>query len=307
MKKSTIALLLLLPLLIAIFEVGLLGALCLVLLILVFQWLQTLQGLTSTPQTPSMVLESIPPSHFVEKVRWCLDRLGVEYQEQPALGVLGVLTTGRTVPVLRFRTGLVESSIGNSSEILRFLYGAQCTDERAEFLRPTPERIALEADLDRYGADLQRWVYFHIIDERDVVLHAWGTHDERVPAWQRNLAPILYPLSRTLIRRAFRISPKGYKRSVEAIEELLQRVEARINEHGSPSGERELNYVDITFCALSALWAWPDEFAGDGAAAVRPDESLQPAAMATDIDRWRTRFPACTTFIESTYSKHRNR
>lgn len=304
MKKAPLGLLLLLPLLIAIFDVGLFGALGLVLLVLIFQWLQTVQTLSDYTAS-YVVLESIPPSHYVEKVRWCLDRLGVDYREKPALGTLGVLTTGRTVPVLRFRTGMVESTIGNSSEILRFLYGAHCGDEKADFLRPTHTRADLESEFDRYGAELQRWVYFHIIDEREAVLHAWGIHDERVPAWQRAIAPILYPVSRAMIRRAFRISPKGYKRSVEAIESLLGTIEKRIGDDGSPSGEPELNYVDMTFCALSTLWAWPDEFAGDGAPSVRPDDSLTPPAMATDIARWRENYPACTNYIETTYARHR--
>jgi hypothetical protein len=38
-----------------------------------------------------------------EKVRWCMDRLGVEYVEKPAGGTLGAFLLGRSVPVLKFR------------------------------------------------------------------------------------------------------------------------------------------------------------------------------------------------------------
>jgi len=51
------------------------------------------------PDAP-LRLHSISFSHYTEKVRWCLDRLGVPYQEMPNIGILGVLLTGRTVPAL---------------------------------------------------------------------------------------------------------------------------------------------------------------------------------------------------------------
>jgi len=68
------------------------------------------------------------------------------------------------VPVLHFRTGVVRSSIGNSPEILRYLwgrYGAELGDKTA-FLEPDSERLEFEKKIDRIGADLQVWVYFHI-------------------------------------------------------------------------------------------------------------------------------------------------
>lgn len=53
-----------------------------------------------------------------------MDRLGVEYSERQMVGVLGVFFTGRSVPQLKIRTGLVRSTIGNSPEILRYLWAA---------------------------------------------------------------------------------------------------------------------------------------------------------------------------------------
>src|SRR5512145_3165771 len=36
-------------------------------------------------------LHTITYSHYSEKVRWCLDRLGIDYEEVPNVGILGVL------------------------------------------------------------------------------------------------------------------------------------------------------------------------------------------------------------------------
>ena len=75
-------------------------------------------------KVPALVLDSISVSHFVEKVRWNLDRAGIDYVENASGGTLGAFFAGRTVPRLRIRTGAVRSQIGNSPEILRYLWGA---------------------------------------------------------------------------------------------------------------------------------------------------------------------------------------
>ena len=164
-----------------------------------------MSGILAPEKTPELELETIAASHFVEKVRWCMDRLGVEYEETQWVGVLGVFTIGRSVPRLKIRTGLVRSSIGNSPEILRYLWGAYAAElgDKARFLEPTPERLELEQKLDRYGRNLQVWVYYHILDDRELTLHAWGCNSPAIPAWQRYLVMVLYPVLRFLLRKAF--------------------------------------------------------------------------------------------------------
>ncbi len=73
------------------------------------------------------------------QVRWCLDYMGLPYEEEQDMGVLGnqrlfsisQISTffptgrfilGRSVPVLKIPTR--EISLSNSSDILRYLYGA---------------------------------------------------------------------------------------------------------------------------------------------------------------------------------------
>ena len=115
------------------------GAIALVVFALAWRWIITLSGILAPEKTPDIELETIAASHFVEKVRWCMDRLGIEYTERQWVGVLGVFSMGRSVPELKIRTGLVRSSIGNSPEILRYLWGAYAADlgDKAKFLEPT--------------------------------------------------------------------------------------------------------------------------------------------------------------------------
>ncbi|MCW8872491.1 MAG: hypothetical protein OQK01_07745, partial [Xanthomonadales bacterium] len=177
----------LLPVIVAWWGLSVAGAIALVLLALLWRWAISLSAIAAPARVPDLALETISASHFVEKVRWCMDRLGVDYVEQPTGGALGAFFLGRTVPVLKFCSGAVRSSIGNSPEILRYLWGRYAAErgEQAEFLRPTPDRLEFEARVDRCGVDLQVWVYHHILDDRELTLQAWGANSPRIPAWQR--------------------------------------------------------------------------------------------------------------------------
>jgi glutathione S-transferase len=219
----------LLPVIVAWWGLSVASAVALVLLALLWRWGISLSAIMAPARVPDLELETISVtisvSHFVEKVRWCLDRLGVDYTEKAAGGSLGAFFLGRTVPVLKFRSGAVRSAIGNSPEILRYLWGRYAAErpEQAAFLQPTAERIEFESRIDRCGTDLQVWVYFHLLDDRDLTLQAWGANSPAVPAWQRLALRLLYPLLRLLIRKAFRITPGRQAKAVAHLTPLWVR------------------------------------------------------------------------------------
>ena len=296
------------PLIVAGFDLGVPAALLLVLVMLAAGWLIVLSGLVAPEKGAAIELDTIPPSHFVEKVRWALDRLGVEYTEKPAGGTLGAFFTGRTVPRLRVRTGAVESVIGNSPEILRYLWGAYGTDRggRAAFLAPTGERLDFERDLDRYARNLQVWIYGHILADRELTLHAWGADSGAVPAWQRLALRVLYPLLAQLVRRAFRLDPRQHARAVVRIEELLGRVETRLADgRKSVLGGNEINYTDLAFAAFCGLWMQPPNFAAGKADECRIERERMPGGMRADVERWREDFPKATAFVDALYARER--
>ena len=169
------------PIIVAWFGLSTPAAILLVLLLLLWRWLVVLSGWVLPPKTPDLVLCSIAISHFVEKVRWSMDRLGVDYVEKPAGGTLGAFFLGRTVPQLKARTGAVQSTIGNSAEILRYLWGRYEYEHpaRAAFLRPSAERVELESRIDNYGASLQIWIYYHMLDDRELTPASMGSRASR--------------------------------------------------------------------------------------------------------------------------------
>lgn len=298
---------LLLPLIVAAFGLSVAAAAALVLAALIWRWLIVLAGLRRRPRGPAYVLETISASHFVEKVRWCMDRLGLDYVEKPWVGTLGVFYKGRSVPQLFFQTGLVRSSIGNSAEILRYLWGVSGgVNEEAAFLEPTPPRLELERRLDRYGIDLQIWLYYHLLDERDLTLHVWGADNPAIPAWQRQLIRFLYPLQAVLIRRAFRLDRGRYEKSTQSIEVLLEDMDTRLADgRAFVEGGDGLVFTDIAFAAMSGVWLQPDAYGGGKAEAVRLNRDMMPRQMQDDIRRWIEDYPRAVAFVERLYTKHR--
>jgi hypothetical protein len=224
------------------------------------------------------------------------------------VGVLGVVFTGRSVPRLRFSTGIVESSIGNSPEILRYLWGAYGTQagNRANFLEPREERLQLERRLDRYGVNQQVWFYWHMLESRDLTLHAWGVDCDRAPRWQRLVVRPLYPLLMAFLRRAFKIDASHYARVVQRIEELLGDIDTRLADgRSSILGGAEPDYTDITFAALSGLWLQPAGYGGGCADGCLLDREQLPEPMQRDVRRWREDYPRAVAFVERLYRDER--
>lgn len=296
------------PMIVAWFGLSFGAALLLVIVMLLWRWLIALSGILFPEKLPELELETIAASHYVEKVRWCMDRLGVNYHERQVVGVLGVFFTGRSVPLLKVRTGIVRSKIGNSSDILRYLWGryAAPLGDKAKFLEPTRERLALEEKLDRYGRNLQVWVYYHILDDRELTQHVWGCSSRSIPAWQRYTAMVIYPLLKVFMRKAFRINQVNYQKVVGHIERLLGELEASLAEDNrSLTGEDTISFADITFASLSGLWAQPDQYGGGKADEVRAEREAVPVGMQEDMDRWVENYPHANEFIIRLYETER--
>jgi glutathione S-transferase len=302
------AFVLLLPLIVAAYGLSFLTTLLLVILGLLWRWAVVWLQMFGAGKGPDLVLETISVSHFAEKVRWCLDRLGAEYREQPWAGTLGAYYLGRSVPRLFIRTGMVWSRVGNSPEILRYLWGAYSGThgEGASFLEPTPERLRFEQRLDRYGRNLQVWIYYHLLGERELCTHLWGANCPQTPWWQRGVIRALYPVQAFLIGKTFQISPAHYQKSSVHIETLLGEIEGWLADgRRSVLGGDEINYTDLAFASLSGVWMQPEDYGGGAADGVRVDRERFPGAMRDDMERWAEAYPLAAGFVERLYREER--
>ncbi|MEL7450197.1 MAG: hypothetical protein AAFN78_13365 [Pseudomonadota bacterium] len=296
------------PLVVAWWGWSMQGAAVLVLLLLAWRWAIALSTFAAPEHVPELELQAISASHFVEKVRWCMDRAGLAYIERQSGGTLGAFFTGRTVPSLKVRTGAVRSSIGNSPEILRFLWGryAATHGDQAAFLEPTRERLALEERIDRRGVALQVWVYYHLLNDRQLTLQVWGRNNPNTPFWQRTLLALLFPLLRAMIRRSFRINDKHYASAVASVSTLLDDAEHWL-EDGRQSllGGSETNFTDVAFAAINGLWLQPAGYGAGKADATRIERDQLPAQMRADVERWERDYPRSTAFINRLYDDFR--
>ena len=298
----------LLPLVVAWFGMSVGAAIGLVLLMLVWRWLISLSTFVVPEKVPPLVLDSISGSHFVEKVRWNLDRAGIIYVENASAGTLGAFFLGRTVPRLKIRTGAVRSQIGNSPEILRYVWGAYSgvKEGEVEHLRPTPERLALEKRFDRYGVTLQVWIYGHILEDREVTLHMWGANSPAIAVWQRTLLRGLFPLLAFLIRRSFRITPENCAKASEHIEALLKEMEATLaDDRASILGGTDINFTDLAFASMTGLWLQPDWYGGGKANEVLLERDKLPDELQADIERWSATNPRVVAWVERLYNEER--
>lgn len=298
----------LLPIVAVWFGWSVLTAIAVVLLMLVWRWFISLSTFVLPAKTPDFVLETISASHFVEKVRWNLDRAGIDYMERVSGGTLGAYFTGRTVPRLKARTGAVVSQIGNSAEILRYVWGTQhaTKTDQVRHLEPTAERLEFEQRCDSYGRNLQVWVYYHLLTDRKLCLHAWGANNPDTPAWQRLVLQMLFPLLKLLIRRSFRITRESYEKATHRIEDLLADIDMQLADgRTSILGGEQLNYTDFSFAAMTGLWLQPPAYGGGKADAVRIERDRAPDAMRKDIDRWREDYPRAISWVERLYAEQR--
>ncbi len=102
-----------------------------------------------------LVLNTLSVSHYVEKVRFCMDYAGIDYEEEPDCGIMGIIFHGRTVPVLNIPSH--GTSIANSHDILRYLYAIKYQDEKIRsFLEETPKAKELEEKIDEMGVAIRR-------------------------------------------------------------------------------------------------------------------------------------------------------
>jgi glutathione S-transferase len=240
---------------------------------------------------PALRLHSISFSHYAEKVRWCLDRLGVPYVETPDVGVLGILVAGRSVPTLDVSPG--GTRIGDSPRILRYLWGeyaARLPDGRADFLGPTAERLELESYFDRrLGNDVRVWVYAKVFERRDLTLRAWGIEDTRIPRWQRTLLPFVAPLLRFAVRRMLGVTPERAARTLEKTRETFDRVDALLADGRRYLTGDTLSYADITFASLAGLAVLPPEYPGPALPGRRLVVEELDAAWRAEVEAFRAR------------------
>ncbi len=228
-------------------------------------------------------LITIPISHYCEKARWALERVGISYREERHVQGIHRLAARRagggvTVPVLV----TPERVIGESREILEWV------DERTPAeLRLFPERSGARDDVERLcrrfdeelGPRGRRLMYVHMFVQPKLALRF---NNAGVPTWEARTIRYGWPLMVRFVERALEIhagveieDEAAVWRELDYVAELLADGRSHL------CGER-FTAADLTFAALAAPLVLPPAY---GVALPQPE--LLSSPMAALVERAR--------------------
>lgn len=196
---------------------------------------------------------TIPISHYCEKARWALDRVGIAYREERHVQGLHRIAARRaggasTVPVLV----TPEGAIAESSEILEWV-DARTGPEQRLFPADPVDRAAVQTLCKRLDEQLgphgRRLIYVHMLGQRDVMM---DFNNHGVPAWEDMALRLGWPLAVRFVNHALGIGA-GVAVEDEAVVWREFDFVAGLLAEGRPYlvGER-FGAADLTFAALAA-------------------------------------------------------
>jgi glutathione S-transferase len=219
---------------------------------------------------------TIPLSHYCEKARWALDRAALPYKEEPHAPLFSRIAGG-TVPILVHGN----DRLTDSSDIL--LHADKFRGGDFLYPRDAELRKEVEALEDRFDTELgphtRRWAYAQMLPDTNQLRSLWS---RGVPRFEGVAIRLIAPLTRPLVRKAYKISAEGAQRSLERVRSLFEDVGDRLG-----GGRRFLvadrfTAADLTFATLAAPMLLPPE-----CRAVQPTIEDIPAAMHDEILRLR--------------------
>jgi len=304
-----------LPLVIAYNGHGIIGAIFWTILWLVFRQAVTTYTIISKSnkikagiEDKRLILNTLPISHYVDKVRWCMDKAKIPYEEEKDIGIFWVLTTGRLVPNLFIPAKNI--LISNSSDILKYLYAhLKCSDEEgAKFLEPTPKSVELEKKIDECGRHIRTYIYYHVLvankNSDEMALKVWGIHEAEIPPWQKSILKVTLPFLKKFLINVLEINKEHADADLKKAEEFFGEIDKILNKNQFILGTEEPTYIDYSFAAIAAIAALPDQYGGPK---LTPESRLKLSDFTLETQKYFKKFRNTTSgkFVMKMYAEHR--
>jgi glutathione S-transferase len=232
--------------------------------------------------TPHLL--TIGPSHYCEKVRWALELARIAYTEEAHAPIFHILPVKRasgqrSTPVL-----VVDGqTLTDSTRILSYL------QQRPDAAwRPYPadaalaaEALALEERFDeRLGPHTRRLAYWHLLPSKSLTCQVMSA--PALPAHERALVPLVYPLAVVLLRKGLNITDASAQRSRERVEAELDYVSGLLADGRRYLVGDSLSAADLTLAALAAPMLLPPEYSWP-----LPPLDAAPLALRDEVARLR--------------------
>jgi len=232
---------------------------------------------------PTLRLLTIPLSHYCEKVRWALERIGLDYHEERHIQGFHYARTywvsrNPGVPVLIDGKHVVV----DSTEILKHLDRYAAPEIRLYPQDPAARRQveALEDLFDEtLGVESRRWFYFHYLPEGRAALRIAG---QGVPGIERAIAPLAYPLMQRYAAWLLQVNASTVGAGLARSREIVAQTDALLADGRPYLAGNQFSAADLTLACMMAPFLVPEEY---GIRLPRPADL--PAAMQPTVREFR--------------------
>jgi len=205
-------------------------------------------------------LITLAVSHFCEKARWGLELTGIPFTEEAHIpGWHKVATSsvgGTSVPVFVASNG---KAYVQSSDILHY---ADENSKTGVKLYPTDPALLTQAqELEslfdqKLGPATRRWVYFYLLDNRDVVV---ALLTKNVSSAESIAFSVGYFALKEIMRSGMAISEQGCVESKALIDEVFEKVNSLLSDGRQFLLGSSFSAADIAFASLCNPLLMPPE------------------------------------------------
>ena len=188
------------------------------------------------------------------------------------------------------------TTIGDSKEIIRWLRGKRgapfLEEKNSELMNLFDTQLAL---------NVRRWVYSELFAKKpQIVLDIWMQH---VPAWQKALAPLLFPAAQFLLSIFLGLKKKdAAKVSLHKVEEVLRKVDNLLEDGRNYLCGNSLSMEDIAFASLCApIVSGVSKYGGKNSIDRKIEE--MPESLKRQFSLWDQR--PFAKFVKRIYNEER--
>jgi len=247
-------------------------------------------------------LITIPMSHYCEKARWGLERLGLPYHEERHLQVFHYPRTwwvsrGPNVPVLIDG----KQVISDSTRILRYLDRYAHNGNRLY-----PDDSALRATVEQWedrfdeelGIESRRWVYYHMMPEP---VSALAIATQGVPAMEKILAPLAFGLIKRMISKVLYATEEKVRAGVDLSRNIVAETDALLADGRRYLLGDRFTAADLALACMLAPFVMPPNYG------IRlPTLDEVPESMRSDVQWFRqTRTGTYVLWLYEQERRHR--